>query len=334
MRAPRGAPLFVVAGDERHLLVQWFESDNVTQKSSLLDLVPTGPKRAAGKAAAVPRTIDYGYLAGVAVDPAGSRFAYAVSSYPGDAGYAGSSPSTKVVVRALPGAGVVATLAAPFGASVVGWGAAGLLAQAQSTGDPAELLVSPDAKGALRGVDRAAGEVQVAPRGVRVLDAACPAPFFQSADGGFADVRWPQSYPLSSSTCMAQSATHRAWTPGTTATAWQGSDALGLSPDGRYLVRADLAVVDLDSGRTTTPAPTLRAALDAATGATGASGAPGATGASGASGAPDPLAVAENPVSLGWWHDDRSVEITVSGTAVAVCSLPSGPCTATGRTPW
>jgi hypothetical protein len=87
-----------------------------------------------------------------------------------------------------------------------------------------------------------------------------------------------------------------------------GETALSLSPDGRYLLLADLQVLDLDGS-------TLTSMVDPST--------------------QDMFLKIEkgflaDPIGAGFWQDDRTVEITAGGSPVAVCALPTGPCRSTG----
>jgi hypothetical protein len=90
---------------------------------------------------------------------------------------------------------------------------------------------------------------------------------------------------------------------------WSGDRPLTISSDGRYVVDDVAEAIEVGTGRRTSLAPTLTAALTR--------GAP-------TSAARWPLVGA--PVVAGFWHDARTVEVTRSGAPLAVCTVPQGPC--------
>ncbi len=292
-----GSPIYPITGDSHHLVVQWDDnSAKFTQKSRLFDLTPSGPAT----------VVDAGSLSGVAVSPAGDRYAYAMSIFPSYADPPSTAaPSSAVIVRSARTQAVVATLTVPFASYVLGWNKEGLVASDGDSGSA--LLVWPDGTGSPRRLEAPPGQLSLPPRGLRALSTRC---FRQgNPNRGFSVSRWPASYELWARSCSGYAEQQRVWIQGRSQIDWTGHDALGLSPDGRYLVRADLEVVDLDTHATTDLAPGLKSAT-----------------------APlfDAEIRGEDPIGLGLWHGDRSVEITETGIPIAVCALPSGPCLRTG----
>jgi hypothetical protein len=198
-----------------------------------------------------------------------------------------------------------------------GWGSDGVVLQA---GDGTLLRWQPERPTLpVTTLVISTGTVQVPPRGHRMLQRAClqrydavgvtntgqPEPYV-----GFQGGVWPVTLPAQTGTnpdaCPEAGRQSVLTARGTIELA--GQTALSLSPDGRYLLQADLQALDLDTGtRTSVVGAATREML---------------------------LRIAKgfpaDPIGTGFWHDDRTVEITAGGSPVAVCTLPTGPCRSTG----
>ena len=286
----RDRQVAVVSGSPTELLLLAAHREGPDGRLRLVDVPLHGPVKLLADA-----------VTGAAAAPDGRGYAYstdrAVTARLGNA--------ARPVV--LPRAGLV----------LRGWGSDGVvLQQADGTllrwhpDDPARapetLVVST-------------GAVQVPPRGHRMLQRPCLQPYdaagvtaggqpepYVGFDGGV----WPVTLPVQveSDWQPCQQPHRQNLLTASGLVERPAPDALALSPDGRYLLLAGLQVLDLDGG-------TRTSLVDAATQAmflTVHKGFPA------------------DPIGTGFWHDDRTVEITAGGSPVAVCALPAGPCRSTG----
>jgi len=286
----RGRQLVVVSGSSTDLLVLTAHGDAGSGVLELVDIPAHGPRKVVADA-----------VTGAAAAPDGHGYAYST-----DRGVTARLEGTAHPVT-LPRSGLV----------LRGWGSDGVVLQ-QTDGTllrwqpdhpaqaPATLVIST-------------GAVQVPPRGHRMLQRACLQPYDTggvTAAGqpepyvGFNGGVWPVTLPVQvwsdPQPCQQPDQQNVLTAAGIIERPAQG--ALALSPDGRYLLLAGLQVLDLDGG-------TRTGLVDAATRdmfLTIGKGFPA------------------DPIGAGFWHDDRTVEITASGSPVAVCTLPAGPCRSTG----